>query len=139
MLQEFTEKKIGYRDIMRGYIIELLVIICRLNLYVDPNRTQKMLEIFEHINAHYKENIRVEELAAIAGFSTSHFRRVFKSLAGKTPSHYIQTLRVEEACRLLKKHTMNVDMIAAEVGYSDIKHFYSVFKRITGRLPKEFR
>ena len=139
MLREFTEKQIGYRDIMRGYVIELLVIICRLKLRVDSGRTQKMLEILEHINVHYNETVTVEDLSVIAGFSTSHFRRIFKSLTGKTLSHYIQTIRIQEACKFLKNKELNVEQIAQRVGYSDIKHFYTVFKRITGSLPKAFR
>jgi AraC-like DNA-binding protein/mannose-6-phosphate isomerase-like protein (cupin superfamily) len=139
MLREFTAKQIGYRDIMRGYVIELLVIICRLKLNVDSGKTQKMLEILDHINVHYKENIKVEELAAVVGYSPSHFRRVFKALTGKTTSLYIQTLRVQEACKLLGKREMSVEQIAEAVGYSDMKHFYTVFKRITHKLPKAFR
>ena len=139
MLHEFNEKQIGYRDIMRGYVIELLVIICRLKLNVGSDKTQKLLEILEHINSHYKENILIEELALINGYSVSHFRRLFKDLTGKTVSCYIQTLRVEEACKLLKNHALSVEQVAREVGYSDMKHFYAVFKRISGKRPKDFR
>ena len=139
LFHEFNTKQLGYRDIMRGYIIELLVIICRLNLNVDSERTQKMLEIIEHINVHYIEKLCAEDLAVIAGFSVSHFRRVFKSLTGKTLNLYIQTIRIHEACKLLKDKNINVEQVAEAVGYSDMKHFYSVFKRITGKLPKDFR
>ena len=139
LFHEFNTKQLGYRDIMRGYIIELLVIICRLNLNVDSERTKKMLEIIEHINIHYMEKLCVEDLAIIAGFSVSHFRRVFKSLTGKTLNLYIQTIRIHEACKLLKDKNINVEQVAEAVGYSDMKHFYSVFKRITGKLPKDFR
>jgi len=139
MLQEFTAKQIGYRDILRGYVIELLVIICRLKLSVNSGKTQKMLEILEHINVHYKENMQAEELSAISGFSASHFRRIFKALTGKTLSLYVQTLRIQEACRLLKNKEYSVEQVAVEVGYSDMKHFYAIFKRITGKLPKAFR
>ena len=139
LLQEFTAKQIGYRDIMRGYVIELLVIICRLKLSVDSGKTQKMLDILEHINAHYTENIQSDDLADISGYSLSHFRRLFKSLTGKTISLYVQTLRIQEACNLLKNKELSVEQIAKVVGYSDMKHFYAVFKRITGKLPKAFR
>ena len=139
MLQEFKKKQIGYRDIMRGYVIELLVIICRLRLSVTSDRTQKILGVLDHINAHYRECLEAKELAKMAGFSEPHFRRVFKDLTGKTVSLYQQTLRVEEACRLLRERTQNVEEIATAVGYSDMKHFYTVFKRITGKLPSSFR
>ena len=139
LFHEFNTKQLGYRDIMRGYIIELLVIICRLNLNVDSERTKKILEIIEHINIHYMEKLCAEDLAIIAGFSVSHFRRVFKSLTGKTLNLYIQTIRIHEACKLLIDKNINVEQVAEAVGYSDMKHFYSVFKRITGKLPKDFR
>jgi len=139
MRQEFTEKQIGYRDIMRGYVIELLVIICRLKLNVNSDKTQKMLEVLEYINARYTDNLSVDELAAVGGYSPSHFRRLFKELTGKTPVLYIQTLRIEEACRLLKKRELSVEQIARSCGYNDMKHFYAVFKRVSGKLPKEFR
>lgn len=139
MLWEYQSKQIGYRDILRGYVIELLVVICRLKLSVDSGRTQRMLEILEHINVHYRESVSVEELAASAGYSASHFRRIFKTLTGKTPNLYLQTLRVQEACRLLQDPERSVEQIAREVGYSDMKHFYTVFKRVTGKLPKAFR
>ncbi len=139
LLQEFNEKQIGYRDIMRGYVIELLVIICRLKLCVNSNKTQKMLEILAYINANYKRTVKIEELAEMVGYSNSHFRRVFKELTGKTLKQYIQLLRIEEAYRLLKDRENSVEQIASEVGYSDIKHFYSVFKKISGKLPKNFR
>ena len=87
-----------------------------------------MLEIIEHINVHYIEKLCAEDLAIIAGFSVSHFRRIFKSLTGKTLNLYIQTIRVHEACKLLQNKDMNVEQIAQTVGYSDMKHFYSVFK-----------
>ncbi|MBQ6824709.1 MAG: helix-turn-helix transcriptional regulator [Clostridia bacterium] len=140
ILQEFNDRQIGYRDIIRGYILELLVILCRLKLQVGSNRTQKLLDVLEYINSHYHEALQVEKLAADAGFSPAHFRRIFKELTGKTPTLYLRTVRIEEACKRLKNdHTANVEQIAEAVGYRDLKHFYSVFKKITGKLPKDYR
>lgn len=140
LLQEFTDRQIGYRDIIRAYILELLVILCRLKLQVDSGRTQKLLDILEYVNTHYQEPLQAEELATSVGFSPSHFRRIFKELTGKTPNLYLQTVRIEKACALLKNdHSMSVEQIARSVGYHDIKHFYYVFKKITGSLPKRYR
>ena len=140
LLGEYAAKQLGYRDIMRGYIIELLVLICRMKMDINSDKAQKMMGILDYINHHYAENISAEELAELAFLSVSHFRRTFKAFTGKTVSHYCQTLRVEEACRLLRsQREMNVEQIAAQVGYHDMKHFYEVFKKITGKTPKSFR
>ena len=139
MLQEYERKQIGYKEIMRGYLIELLVIIFRLQLHAGTNQNEKMSEVFDYINTHYTEDIRIDRLAAISQFSTSHFCRTFKSMTGTTVISYIQALRIDEACRLLRETDQNVLEIADAVGYSDIKHFYNIFKKITGKLPKDFR
>ena len=139
MLMEYERKQIGYKEIMRGYLIELLVIIFRLQLQTGTGNSPRLMEVLDYINVHYTEDIKIEKLAAIAHSSPSHFCRTFKSLTNTTVSHYLQALRVEEACRLLRETDKNVIEIAEDVGYSDSKHFYSVFKKITGKLPKEFR
>ena len=76
-----------------------------------------MLEVLEYVNEHYREDVRINQLAAIAGFSESHFRRVFKELTGKTLTLYLQVLRVEEACKLLKNKENSIDIFAENKAY----------------------
>jgi AraC-like DNA-binding protein len=139
MLQEYERKQIGYKEIMRGYLIELLVIIFRLQMQTCENKSHKIMEALDYINTHFSQDIKLELLASISNASVTNFCRLFKSLTGTTVTHYIQTLRIEEACRLLSSTDKNVIEIANDVGYSDMKHFYDVFKKITNKLPKEFR
>ena len=112
LLWEYEKKQIGHREIMRGYLIELLITIFRLSM---------------------------QELATMAEYSVSSFGRKFKAFTGMSVIRYIQTLRIEYACSLLSQTTKSVADIAAEIGYSDSKHFYTVFKKITGKLPRNFR
>ena len=139
MLQEYERKQIGYKEIIRGYLIELLVIIFRLQMQTGDQKSHKILDSLDYINAHYTQDLKLEQLAAISNTSITNFCRLFKSLTGTTVTHYIQTLRIEEACRLLSSTDKNVIEIASDVGYSDMKHFYDIFKKITHKLPKEFR
>lgn len=139
MLQEYERKQIGYKEIMRGYLIELLVIIFRLQMQTCENKSHKIMESLDYINTHFSQDIKLELLASMSNASVTNFCRLFKSLTGTTVTHYMQTLRIEEACRLLSSTDKNVIEIANDVGYSDTKHFYDVFKKITNKLPKEFR
>lgn len=139
MLKEYESKQIGYKEIMRGYLIELLVLIFRLQIRTGTGSSQKLLESLDYINNHFTEEIKLEVLADMSNISVSHFCRLFKSLTGVTVTGYVQSLRMDEACRLLGATDKNVVEIASDVGYSDMKHFYSVFKKVTGKLPKEFR
>lgn len=139
LLQEYERKQIGYREIMRGYLIELLITIFRLNMHERTGNSSKLLETLDYIGTHFTEDLSLDHLAAMSEYSISGFGRNFKALTGVTVTRYIQTFRIEHACKLLYETDKTVIEIANEVGYSDIKHFYSVFKKITGKLPKEFR
>jgi AraC family L-rhamnose operon transcriptional activator RhaR len=47
----------------------------------------------------------------------------------------MQSIRIEEACRLLKENDKKILTISEEVGYKDLKHFQQIFKKITGTTP----
>lgn len=139
MSYELSHKKIGYLEMSRSFLIDLLITIFRLSRKQQDNKYDDLSEAIDYIAMNYKCQISTKELAKIFAFSETTFCRKFKSMTNMTVTSYIQTLRIEEACKLLVNTDKNVETIANEVGYRDIKHFYSIFKRITGKLPGDFR
>lgn len=81
----------------------------------------------------------VEDMAAEAGMGVRHFHRVFKSLAGRTPTAFKHEQRIERACALLLGTDMTASQIASLVGYDDGTYFARQFKRIKGLSPLQFR
>ena len=65
--------------------------------------------------------------------------RRFKLATGEAPLHYLQTLRVDVAKRLLETKGLNVDAVSARVGYGDLSTFRRLFKRETGLSPREYQ
>lgn len=139
MLLEFDIKKIGYKEILRGYLIELLVTIFRLNINEQNSTQQNVINAIEYICIEHKNPIRIETLAKLANSNKTTFCRNFKELTNSTVVNFIQTLRIEKACNLILSTEKNIIEIAQDVGYNDMKHFYSIFKKITGRLPRDFK
>lgn len=139
LLKEYETRQIGYREIMRGYLIELLITIFRLNMLEKVGPACDIKATLDYIGEHFTQHIPLAQLAAMAGCSVSAFCRKFKDLTGITVIQYIQKLRVEYACALLARTDKNVTEIAETVGYSDCKYFYEVFRRVTGKLPGAFR
>ncbi len=139
LLREYEQRQIGYREIMRGYLIELLITIFRLNMQERTDGTAELSEVLDYIGTHFTQELRLEQLAAMAECSVSTFCRRFRALTGVTAIRYVQNLRIEHACGLLCRTDKTVIETANEVGYSDIRHFYEVFKKVTGKLPKDFR
>lgn len=93
-----------------------------------------------HLDSHLQEDLRVDELARIAGFSAFHFSRLYKSLQGETPYQTLLRLRLEKAVFLLKYHPeMKIADIAFEVGFSAIENFTRQFKSRFDITPAAFR
>lgn len=81
----------------------------------------------------------VEELAAFAGVSASHFYRTFQEYTGEPPITFVERLRVKEACRQLTETQDSVTDITHQLGYQSSQHFATVFKRFIGVTPTQWR
>jgi AraC-like DNA-binding protein len=88
---------------------------------------------------HYREPISMEDLARMAGVTKSYFFRAFKKAFGMPPLTYQHMLRIEAAKTLLRATSLNCGEIAFRAGFTDMYFFYRVFKKHTGRTPKQFR
>ncbi|WP_312876229.1 helix-turn-helix domain-containing protein [Paenibacillus alginolyticus] len=81
----------------------------------------------------------IEEMADLVRISPSHFFRTFQEYTGLPPMVFIERARIKKACGLLVEGTDTVTEIANELGYASSQHFATVFKRITGMTPIQWR
>jgi len=79
------------------------------------------------------------KLARHLAVSERTLNRRFKSALGEAPLHYLQSLRVDVAKRLLEGGGLKVDVVGERVGYHDLSTFRRLFKRKTGLSPREFQ
>ncbi len=101
--------------------------------------TTREVNIKDTVQAHLFSNLSVAELATLAGFSLSSFKREFQKLFNDSPANYIKTKRMEEAKRLLAFSSLTVSEICYEVGYADVSHFTKLFKAQVGTSPLTYR
>lgn len=92
-----------------------------------------------YIEAHYMEDISLQDVAAQLHYSDAYFCRFFKQNFDKNFIMYLSELRVEKAKELLEDMTVNVKDISQRVGFRDSGYFTKVFKRVTGVTPSEYR
>lgn len=92
-----------------------------------------------YIEAHYAEDVSVERVAEHVNMSKRNFIRRFKQAVQITPLEYIQRVKIEAAKKALEQDRRNIQALTHEVGYSDSKTFRSVFKRLTGVTPQDYR
>lgn len=96
-------------------------------------------EVMEYTVNHFKEDIRVEDIAKIAKMSMSNFGRFFKLNTKKSYSQFLKEIRIAHACKLLKEKNLFVSQIFHECGYRNITNFNRQFKQVKGITPTAFR
>jgi AraC family transcriptional regulator len=93
----------------------------------------------ERLHQEFRDTIRMRDLADDAGVHPVHLARVFRMIERQTPGDYLQRLRVQAACHLLRNRDHPLATIAAECGFADQSHFTRVFKKKAGTTPAQFR
>jgi transcriptional regulator GlxA family with amidase domain len=92
-----------------------------------------------YIETNLQEKISVEHLSSRFSVGRRNFDRRFIKATGNTPVEYSQRVKIESAKRALESSRKTVNEVMYEVGYSDVKAFREVFKKITGMSPLEYR
>jgi len=99
----------------------------------------RLKRVFEYIEAHIDQEIRLSNLAETASMSPFYFARLFKNSTGVTPHQYVATRRMQRAKEMLRHSDTSIFEIGMRVGYLDPKHFRTLFRRDVGVSPSEFR
>jgi transcriptional regulator GlxA family with amidase domain len=85
------------------------------------------------------EKIPVDHLSSKFAISRRNFDRRFIKATGNTPLEYSQRVKIEMAKKALENSRKTINEVMYEVGYSDVKAFREVFRKITGMSPLEYK
>lgn len=105
----------------------------------EPQKPPRLQRIIHFILENYQRNIRLAEVADIAHLEKSAFCRYFKKHTRVTFNDYVNTLRINFACKLLSNSDLPITQIAYSVGYNHFSHFVREFKKREHMLPKAYR
>lgn len=93
----------------------------------------------EFIEENYPDKITVYNLADKFAIGRRSFERRFKKATHNTVVEYMQRVKIEAAKRSFESSRKNITEVMFDVGYTDTKAFRTVFKKITGLTPVEYR
>lgn len=93
----------------------------------------------EYLEGNLQDKISMEALSSRFAVGRRNFDRRFIKATGNTPVEYAQRVKVEAAKKAFETTRKKINEVMYEVGYSDIKAFRDVFKKITGLSPLEYR
>ncbi len=104
------------------------------------SRTESLIEpALRYIKNNYSKDIKLEYLSELCQLSPNYFCGLFSQNCGKTVKEHIKSLRLKQACSLLKNTPQSIVSIAVEVGYTDCGYFNKVFKKEFGITPVQYR
>ncbi len=93
----------------------------------------------EFIEQNVSEKITVDQLATMFAVGRRNLERRFKKATSNTIAEYIQRVKMEAAKKHLETSRKNINEVMYDVGYSDTKAFRTIFKKVTGLSPMEYR
>jgi two-component system response regulator YesN len=121
---------------LKRYIVSSLRHWIEEKKYVEskPIRIAK-----QYIGENYYQALTLEKVSKNIGFNPTYFSTMFKKETGMNFSDYLKKVRIDNAKNMLLDTEQQVEDISYAVGYSDIKYFSRLFKKLAGVTPTEFR
>ena len=103
------------------------------------NQMKTVDNIMEFIQKNYKKDIGISDISEYVGLSYSHVRKIFKDDIGMSIVDYLNSMRIQEAKKLLMNRESSIKDIAMSLGYNNDQSFERYFKKLVGVTPGEFR
>lgn len=100
---------------------------------------QEIKQAQQYIESKIDEKISVDQLSSKFSIGRRNFDRRFLKATGNTPLEYAQRVKIEVAKRSFENSRKTINEVMYEIGYSDLKAFREVFRKITGMSPLEYR
>lgn len=146
LFHTMTEKRIGYEFAVVGSLYQFLGLLFEKKLYEltqkneqhSHDRMKHLKQVISYIENNYTEDIKLDELASIAGMNPKYFCRFFKQSTQRTPISYLNYYRIERAAQQLSTAETSITEVALSCGFNDISYFIKSFKKAKGITPKQF-
>ena len=104
-----------------------------------PDRLDLMHRIFRFADEHFAENCTLTDLAAHIGYDYSYISKLFSEKINMSFTEYVNMLRIDRACYLLKSTELPVLDISEQCGYGSLRSFNRNFLRRMNMTPRDYR
>lgn len=147
MYKVYQAQETGYDFEILSMFYQLLHILVKkyrkLEVKDDLIKSNQQLNrlgvITTYLKEHYTEEISLEKLATIFGYSPSYLSKMFARYAGINYKDYLQNIRLEHAIKDLEGTDRQIGEIALEHGFANSKAFTNLFRKRYGMLASEYR
>ena len=144
LLHELEQSGPQMRLVVKALFLSLTVKLLRLRTELEPQTLPAdgcaaVSTALNYISVHYRQETTIPELASLCHLSESHFRTLFKTATGLSPSRYLALIRMKMAKTLLKTTSLSITDVCDSVGYGSLSAFNRAFREQFGLSPAAYR
>ncbi len=142
--EALAEPKPGGELLIKAYLMELLYAFLttpggKTGVTGAASALNPVKKSLQYIQAHFQQDISLEELAAHVHMSPGQFGRLFRRMMAQPPITYLVQYRVQHSALLLQETRMKVSDIALQVGFRNFSYYNKCFRQFFGMTPSEYR
>lgn len=133
---------LGYpsiNDLSQAFLEKCFYTASYINNLKKKDSQYIIYEIKNYINDNFYKDIKLKTVASLFFMNSVYLGQLFKKTTGMQFSEFLNSVRIEEAKKLLRQTNMKVVEISKAVGYSDPKYFLQKFKATTNLSPSAFK
>lgn len=149
LMDQIRVKEYGYQQCVCGLVYSLLMEMIKIHYYMGTeqkrnmvrkvNQSQRVARILEYVECHYAERIRTEDIANAIYVSPTCLRKLFQDNFQMSPIQYVNYVRIQKACEMLRKSDDTISEIARKAGYDNLATFINNFKLYMDETPKQWK
>lgn len=125
----------GYLHVFLAHLLQELT-LSPMNESMDNDLIQQTLQ---YVADHFDEDLTLDSVSMALGISKTHLSRLFSQYLRINFRKYINILRIDEACTLLKASDMNITEVCYACGFNNLRTFHRAFLEEVGMQPKDYR
>lgn len=145
VVREMELQEPGFQAICQGLLEVILTLLIRHANFTfsladgDKKSSRECSMVRRYIDAHFKENLSLDQLAALAHVNKYYLVHTFTREYGTSPINYLISRRIHESRRLLESTNHSLSQISHMLGFSSPSYFSQVFRKQAGVSPQEYR
>ncbi len=146
IIEEAKKKKPYYQKKISFFLKTLVIdLVRKSDVQIEDEQSVKgtnMAQIaaaLDYVNKNYDKPMKANDLAGICSMSETHFRRIFEEYINMSPMDYVNLIRIQRACDLMKKSNDSMDMVATKCGFATTSTFNRNFKKYLDTSPYQWK